>query len=285
MNNKYITLILAVLLGTTIPLLLASSYPARHNDFMLDVARGQHHTIGVNKFGRTENVDNGISTDVWDRANPTDDQDIWIAPTVARVHQIVSSSASDDGSPVGVGARTLRVFGLTSWDADGETTEDITLNGTTNVATSNSYVIIYRLAVLTKGATSANVGTITATADTDATVTAQIQPSAGDTQMAIFGVSSKFDCYLISFYGSVQAVSSGKEIKITLLVNPEPDAELTNFLTRHTFGIGGSGTTAIQHMFKPYVRLVGPGIFKVNVTGDADNMDVSAGFDIILIRK
>jgi len=272
---------LALLL--VVPSVLATEYTSgKRLDFWMEMAK---LGLSVNKFGRSTNVDTAISTDIWDRANATDDQDIWVAPTTARIHQIVSTSVSDDGSPVGVGARTLRIFGLTDWDADGETTEDIILNGTTNVPTINSYVIIYRLTVLTKGATSPNVGTITATADTDATVTAQIQPTVGQSQMAIFAVSSKFNCYLTSFFASVQSVATGKEIKITLLENPEPDVELTNFLNQHSFGIGGDGTTDVQHLFRPFKKIEGPGILKVNAVGDADNMDVSAGFDIILERK
>jgi len=272
---------LALLL--VVPSVLATEYTSgKRFDFWMEMAK---LGLSVNKFGRSTNVDTGVSTDIWDRANAVDDQDIWTAPTTARIHQIVSTSVSDDGSPVGVGARTLRIFGLIDWDADGETTEDITLNGTTNVPTVNSYVIIYRLTVLTKGATSSNVGIITATADTDATVTAQIQPDIGQSQMAIFAISSRFNYYLISFYSSVQAVSSGKEIKITLLENPEPDVELTNFLNQHSFGIGGGGTTDVQHMFMPFKKMAGPSILKVNAIGDADDMDVSAGFDIILERK
>lgn len=74
-------------------------------DFMLEVAAGNvPGNKSVNKFGRSTNVDNDVATDIWDRANATHDQDIWIAPTQARIHNIASTSANDDGDPVGVGA-------------------------------------------------------------------------------------------------------------------------------------------------------------------------------------
>ncbi len=160
----------------------------RSNDPALNIALG--NVIGVtsiDKFGRTTNADTGIITDIWDRANVTHNQPIWVAPTQARIHNIVSSNGGDDGNPAGAGARTIRVFGLTDWDTK-EVSEDIVLNGVGAIATQNSYVIIHRMFVLTKGATNVNIGFITATAAVDGTVTAQINPSQGQTQKAILGI-------------------------------------------------------------------------------------------------
>ena len=152
-------------------------------DFVLETARG--NILGVttyNKFGRNTDIDAGVTADIWDGGYTGDVSLIWVAPTQARIHDIKSSS-SDDAS-AGVGARTILIFGLTDWDT-AESTENITLNGTSNVATSNSYVIIHRMRVLTKGATSVNVGVLTATAQSNNTITAQINAGQGQTQMAI----------------------------------------------------------------------------------------------------
>lgn len=233
----------------------------------------------VNKFGRANNVD-GSPTDIWDMANTVDDQAIWIAPTQARVHDIVSSSASDDGDPVGVGARTLQVFGLTDWDT-AEVSEDITLNGTTDVATANSYVIIYRMRVLTKGATSVNVGKITATAQTDNTITAEIYAGQGQTQMAIYGVPSVQAAYMNSFWASINRATTG-DVDIFLLVNPEPADELLNFLLKHGFGVSSTGSSYVRHPFDPCYKVPGPAIIKMQGRGSPVNMDVTAGFDLII---
>ncbi len=248
-----------------------------------EVPRGNIPGVSsINKYGRSTNVDNGIETDVWDRANAVDDQDVWIAPTIARVHQIVSSSASDDGSPAGVGARTIEILGLRSWDTK-EVSEIITLNGVTDVPTVNSYVIIHRMRVLTKGATSVNVGVITATADVDATVTAQINAGIGQTRMAIYGIPSSQKAYMPSYYASVIKNAASVRIMIDLMYNPEPDAELTNFLNAHTFGLDSDGSGDIQHRFTPYREFVGPTILKVRGNSSANDSDVSAGFDLILV--
>ncbi len=253
-------------------------------DFLFEVSRGLYENVThVNKFGRSTNVDNGINTDIWDRANVTNDQDIWIAPTVARTHNIVSSSANDVFE--GRGARTIRVFGLTSWDTE-EVFEDIAMNGIADVPTVNDYVIIYRMQVLSKGPSSANIGLITATAVGDGTVSAQIEAGKGQTQMAIYGVPSIQNAYMYRLYANFNKLGAElASVDIELLVNPEPKEELANFLTKHSFGLISTGTSALDIHYKPYKRIHGPAIIKVQGNGNADNLDVSAGFDMILVRE
>jgi len=250
-------------------------------DFGLEVARGNVSGMSkVNKFGRATDCDSADGyVDVWDgQAGGTN---TWIAPTQARTHQIASTSASDDGAPAGVGARTIQVYGLTDWDTK-EVSETITMNGTTNVATANSYVIIHRMKVLTKGATNVNVGVISATADTDATVTAQINVGEGQTQMAIYGVPSVQTAYLSSYYSSAVKGVTTTSIGISLLNNPEPDSELLNFQTKHTQGLSTDGSAYIQHIANPPMTFSGPCILKIQADSSVNNSDVSAGFDLYL---
>ncbi len=238
---------------------------------------GFSHT---NKFGRNIQVDSGITADIWDGGHTGDVSLIWVAPTQARKHDFKSSSGDDASG--GLGARTVRFFGLPDWDTK-ETSEVITMNGTNNVATTNDYVIIHRIQVLTKGGTSSNVGVITATAQTDNTITAQIRAGQGQTQMSIMGVASTQTCFIGRVYGDVNKAGGATGlIDMSLMVNPEPDAELTNFNVLHTFGLQTVGTSALSIIFTSPKTFKGPGIIKIQSISGTNNMDVSAGFDTVL---
>ena len=255
-------------------------------DFFTEVAKGEiPDALGVNKFGRAPSGIQTTATDVWDRATAAPLQSIWVAPTQARTHQIASSSASDDGAPAGVGARTIRVYGLTSWDT-AEVNEDIILNGTTDVPTVNQYVIIHRMEVLTKGATNVNVGAISATADTDGTVTAQINDAEGQTQMAIYGIPSTQTAYVTGYYGTLNKASGGvATINFSFEINPEPDTELINFVTKNTRGVQSTGTSGDSWPFCPPLKVVGPAIIKVQGKASAADVEGSAGFDLMLVTN
>lgn len=238
----------------------------------------------VNKFGRAPSGGQTTDTDIWDRADATPTQQVWTAPTQARVHAIASTDDTDGktGAPNSVGARTLRVYGLTGWDA-AEVSEDITLTGTDAVNTTNSYVIIHRMKVLTKGGTNVNVGTITATAATDSTVTAAILPGEGQTQMAIYGIPSTQKAYMTRYYGSAIQAAAACRGEVVLRVNPEPDAELTKFIVKHTNGWDTTATSYVLHDFAPYFKVDGPAIIKITALSSAADTDFSAGFDLILV--
>jgi hypothetical protein len=274
--------------------------PLRHNyaDFdstgrvravtndMLEIPRGCiSNMVSVNKFGRSTNVDSGVATDVWDRATSACAEAIWTAPTQARVHNIASLSASDDGSPVGSGARTVQIFGLLDWDT-AEVSETLTLNGTNNVASASAYVIIHRMKILTSGSLGPNASPIKATAVTDGTVTAQINSGAGQTQMAIYGIPSTQTAYMTGFYGSVLRASLGvneQHVDMSLLYNPEPGDNANTYLVKHTTGAGTRAQSPFRHPYNPYKTFAGPGILKLQAIGSANDLDVSAGFDLVLV--
>lgn len=142
----------------------------------------------LNQFPRYEN-NNKFG---YNNAVGTSQEEIWNVGGIeaylssAETMNIASTSGDDDGNPEGTGAHTLTIFGLDDdWLPIQET---ITLNGMSNVLTSNSYLRVFRMVVNSAGATGSNVGTITATASTAASVHAQINPTDNQTLKINFSI-------------------------------------------------------------------------------------------------
>lgn len=248
------------------------------NEYALLAARGLVPGVtSVNKFGAAPDGIQTTATDVWSRANAAATQQIWLAPTAARIHAIVSSSANDDGDPVGTGARTIRVYGLPDWDT-AETSEVVTLDGTTPVNTAGSYVIIHRMKVLTCGAAGPNVGTITATAATDGTITAVILPGDGQTEMAIYGVPSTQAFYMTRWSCSI-AKSTTAYATFELRVNEAPGVLTTTYLRKNDMTCVATGSNSIEkHFFNP-IKYDGPCIIKVQGIANGADIDANSAFD------
>jgi len=254
-------------------------YQVRRDDFFYLLAQGLiPKASGLNKFGRNPDIDTGtLPEDVWDAGG------VWVPPTIARVHDLVSTSVNDAAG--GTGARTVRLTGLTSWSALPET-EVVTLDGTTPVATLKAWVVIYRMETLTFGGTRSNEGDVTATAVVDATVTAQIGVGSGQTLMAIFAIPSAQKLFLTRYYiGWVRSAAAANSADLDLLVNLRPDQADGGFVTKHHLGLFGSGTTHIPHEFKPYLVIPGPAIIKLQVTDvSASNTSITGGFDGVVVE-
>lgn len=249
-------------------------------NFALDVTLGKiPGTAQVFKFGKTTNADSGVPTDVWDGANPSTSQAIWIRPTAARTHDIVSTSALD--AAAGTGMRTIAVFGLTDWDT-AEVSEIITLNGTTNVPTVNPYVIIHRMAGLTAGSGGVNAGDISATAQVDTTLTALMLTGEGQTQMAILGVPSiqtlATPAFSAAIIGTMVATADIQAV-IEIGTNGSEPVETLGAV----FGISEAG--GWNQTFEPYPNQVGPAVIKIRAVSGANNASISAAFCAYLVTN
>ncbi len=256
------------------------------DDFFFRLAKGEiPGAKGVSVTGRNTDVDKSdVPEDIWDGGSEPNNNIIWVPPTTARIHDIASTDAADDGAPVGTGARTLRVFGLTAWNVP-EVFEDIILDGVTNVPTVNAYVTINHMQVLTFGSVGENVGTITATAQVDGTITAEISISFGQTLMGIYGFCSRSTLQITNFFtnwNKLEATSG--QTDVTLLANLRPDQADGGFVHSAKLGMFGSGNTYVYNEIKPYAPIPGPALLKLQVEDTSeDNVDVVAGFGAILV--
>ena len=162
------------------------------------IAEGIHISRGavadtshINKFGYNTSVGTTFET-------ITDLGGDQYYPTSAGVVSVVSSDVNDDDGDTG--ARTLEVQGL-----DGnyeEISETITLNGTSAVTTTASFLRVFRMRVITAGATGTNEGNITASIGGN-DIARISSANGGQSLMAVYTVPKGKTAYLIDFHGSL----------------------------------------------------------------------------------
>ncbi len=212
----------------------------------------------------------------------TDPEDIWdagglyVPPTEARVHNIVSSSTSDDTG--GTGAITVDIIGL-----DGSSLtidETVTLDGTTPVATSNSFTFIREMTVATVGSGGSNVGVITATAVTDATVSAQINAAINRTRAALYVCPVNKDAYVTTIDLSIISGTAASTADFERLIQGTFNTAASPFVRetpiRLTVG------DMLQTEFHPYLKLVSGEFMKLQIRAvSANDTEVAARIVIV----
>jgi len=324
-------------------------------DFFLGVKEGKYPGYSaIEKFGHNGDIDTGTTPeDVWDGGG------LWVPPTAARTHDIVSTVAADvgvvraSGTATGGSTTTLvdsgatftlsvsagdvvindttvehsvvvsvtdttltteptrhsgvlassgdsyRVVDATSTGAsivhiksglDSDFTpqqEFIVMNGTTDVPTVNTYYRIDRMHLDAAASGSAsNVGTITATAQTDATVTCQIDPAEGQTLMAIYTIPKGVTAYLYRLWGSLGRKGSSADalVDCQLWVTPHARSGKSGGRVAYPLNMNARGNSFMEQAFKtaPKFEHETDLVVRCIYTSDS-NIKISAGFDLILV--
>lgn len=150
----------------------------RPSDYGIEVSLGIRQGAELwNKWGYNPDVD--VGTEVVASWGGT-----FAINTTARTLSIVSDSTDDDDG--GTGCNSVVLYGLNeNWK---ETIEVVTLNGTTPVVTTSTWIGINRIAMFLCGTGQGNAGTITATKVTDGDMVGQLPVGEGVTQQCIFYV-------------------------------------------------------------------------------------------------
>ncbi len=142
--------------------------------------------------------------------------------------EAVSSDTKDDGSPAGVGAQTIKIYGLNQ--AWAQQAESITLDGTTaTTATSNKYAFLNKVEVTAVGSELDAAGTITIRDSGDTTL-ALIDPAMWRAQQCQWQLAVGETGYCYGFWYNVQGTADG--------------AGVVEFaLQRHKYGLMGDVST------------------------------------------
>ena len=241
-----------------------------NKDFWLEVVKGNvAGHVAINKFGINPDIDTGTTEDLWTVGGT------WVAPTSATTVNIVSSSVND--TAVGTGARTITVNGLNGSYAD--TTETITLNGTTNVTTVNSYFIIHRMTVGTAGSGATNAGAISTTWTGGGTpVGPSIIIGSAQTQFCIYQIPAGYTAYMYRYQGGMQ---NGTSADLKLYIKPFGGV----FNIKGELALSASGTSYSTRDYALPLVITEKSIVKIVGTVTANNTEVHASFDIILVAN
>lgn len=183
-------------------------FPSR--SFLLDVARGRvAKTAIVRRFGINADIDTASEEDVLALGGD--------APWNSSAQSLEAvSDSTDDVSGSGTGARTIRVRGLNGAYADAS--ETVSMNGTTPVNLSNTYVGDIRAELLTAGSGETNAGNITIRIQSAGASQALMPAGFGRSLASTYIVPANKTAYLIGWSGSLYKAVSASYAELRLMV-------------------------------------------------------------------
>lgn len=212
--------------------------------------------------------------------------------TQLTIHKLHHNTVNNVGNsyrvvtPAGTGAAVVHIKqGLL--DGYVEATEFIVLNGTSNVSTVNEYMRINRFHIHGAGSGKTNAGDITATAVTDATVTAKISAGMGQSLMAFFTIPEGKSGYITSIYASLnRGGKTTSNANMALYQRLWADASNGGGDGELVFGFFGiTDTSPFNRQYSPYMYVSEHSDVWLRVEEVDGDSDISAGFDIILVDK
>jgi len=172
----------------------------------LQVSKGQvAGATPLYKFGFNSDID-GTEETIWEQGGNVP----W--PTAAFTAYIVSDEAADNGTST-TGAQTVTVQGL---DADYNIKSvSVTLNGTTEVAISGTWIRINRAFVTLSGTGGTAAGTIHIQSSGGGVVYANLS-NGNQTQMAVYTVPAGHTLYLddINFTAAMSLANKSATVKL-----------------------------------------------------------------------
>lgn len=247
----------------------------RPTEFKYEVAEGLRQGYETwNKWGYNGDIDVGTET-VWSSGGT------FSRLSSAETLDVVSTSTDDDGDPAGIGAQSVIIYGI---DANFlPQTEVVTLDGTTTVTTSNTWLGVNRVALYLAGSNGSNVGDINVDATTAATRQAQIPAGEGSTQQAIAFIPAKHKSLLDWLYLNAVRTVGAQDPLITVKMF------VTSLVSGAIYEVFRSriDTSKSNHVelrpMQPFV--VGEkSLIEVQATTDKDDTEVSVRFSYILVR-
>lgn len=259
---------------------LSQDYDAtavRPTDYHYEAALGLrqgHRTFS--KFGYNQDVDTSTAETIWAPGG------VYTPPTTASTLTIVSSSTADDGDPAGTGAQRIYITGI---DANRKIqTETVTLDGTTNVVTTSTWLGINRAAVALAGSGQANAGNITITATTGGATLAYIPAGEGTTQQCIYHTQLQATAVADWLWINVNKIAAGNQPVVTITgITYSPVSNCNYEVFRCNIDTAVENTVSINPE-QPFVFNPGD-VFQLKAISSAIDAIVTARFSLIEVQQ
>lgn len=248
------------------------SLSVRPTDFKYEAALGRRQGYTTwNKWAYNPDIDIGTET-VWSTGGT------FTRIVTARTLSIVSTSANDTSA--GTGARTIGITGVdANWN---EQTVVVTLNGTTPVVTTETWLGVNRISVYSAGSGGTNAGVITATATTEATIQSEIPVGLGTTQTGFFFVPQNHQVLMDWLYVSLYK-ASGTPPNITVKMFVTSDVSNAKYEVFRDWIDGSFENHAELNPSQPFV--VGEkSLIEFQITTDQNNTEVQLRFSFVQVR-
>ena len=243
----------------------------RPTHFQYEAALGRRAGVTTwNKFGYNEDVDSG--TEIVAEFGGT------FAPlAAASTLSIISSSTDDDDG--GIGATGIVVYGVdANWDSQ---IEVVTMNGTTPVVTTTTWLGINRISVFLAGTAQQNVGKITLTSVTGTLIQATMPIGEGTSQQCIFFVRNNHTALLDFMLLNAEKLSGGGTPKVTFkcwVFSAVSNAKYEVF--RHLIDTGAGDGTLILSPTQPFV-IGEKSAFWIDATTDTNDTHVTGRVSLV----
>lgn len=238
----------------------------------LEIARGTFPNMAaLLKFGRNPDVDTGAAEDVWEGGG------LYTFDATAQSLEIVSSDAADDGSPAGTGAQTVTVIGV---DANyAYKSEVVTMNGTTAVALTGTWLRVHRCSVTTAGTGEVNAGTLTIRLAGAGATRLVVGAGNGQTLMAIYTIPAGYTGYVHHYYITGNAAPTLPQLDVQLWTRSSTGVRSL----KHQQAVAAGSDFTYDYGI-PFKIAEKTDIW-LRVTSTVNNADVCGGFDIILVAN
>ena len=242
-------------------------------DSMLEIPAGNINGYSsVNKFGRSTAITTGNTWEIWD-GNAA--YSFPATALITKIKQATDQVGTDGGA-------TIEVQGLdANWALVVQTADLDGTDTTTEVTLDTPLIRVFRMKCLENIVLAANVSCVaTGGGTTYATITA----GNNQTLMAIYTVPASKTAYMTSYYATANP-GGGAPTTFNVSLWAQDNANTYKPQLKHIMGVSADPDAygRMQHSFAPYYKFTEKTDIIMKGAPTGASVDVSAGFDIILV--